>query len=73
MREGGHKQVLISSTKPVTVKVEQDARATVESASGQVLILESRQDGFEKEDRIPAGKLRPMRQGRYTVLLPPQK
>ena len=73
LREGQEKQVLISQKKPVTVKVSSGGRSTVKSASGQVLILESMEDGFSNEDKIAAGSLRPLREGRYSVLLPPQK
>lgn len=73
VREGAEKQLLISAKKPVTVKVAPESRATLRSASGQVLIVESSDDGFTHEEKIAANKLRPLREGRYSVLLPPQK
>lgn len=73
VKEGLHGTFPVSSKRPVTVIVSPGSRATVQSASGQVLLVESTDDGFTTEHKIDKGKLRPLREGRYSVLLPPQK
>ena len=70
---GMHGDFPITSKRPITVQVGTESRATIQAVPPKVLIVEQTDDEFAIEDKVAAGKLRPLRHGKYSILLPPQK
>ena len=68
-----HGDFPITSKRPITVEVGTESRATMQAVPPKVLIVESTDGDFATEDKVAAGKLRPLRHGKYSILLPPQK